>query len=993
VDTETITVTVNPRPTGVITGTQTICNGSSASLSIAVTGTGPWSGTLSNGAVFSGSSSPISVSVSPSSATTYTIATLVDDNCTATGADLSGSAIVSVNDRPTGALSGSGTICVGGSVNLSIVVSGTGPWSGTLSNGDAFSGSSSPISVSVSPASTVALTIATLSDANCSALSGDLSGSSSITVAPAPFVSINGTDNLCYGSSSFVNFIGLPNAIVSYTINAGPVQTIVLNAGGFNSLNTGALTASTTYDLVDVSNGVCTLSASGSAVLTVAPALTAGISSTSPICQGTGTNVNFTGTPLATITYNINGGSDLTIALDGTGNASVSTGPLFSSSITFNLVSVDDGNCSNTVSGSTVINTIEAPEAEISGSTAICSGSSTTISFTGTPGAIVTYTINAGPNQTILLNGSGLASFGTGSLTSLTTFDLVDVTLGTCTSPLSGSAVVTMLSNLYFFDSDGDGFGDAGISSCTPLIGYVNNSGDCDDSDAAFNPNTNWYADLDGDGYGSFIYVTQCSDPLVAGIVILGGDCNDANASVYPGGSEICANGIDDDCDGFVDEGCVPGPANDQFASAVNVSLSGVAYPAGNCYNGTTVNASVSPQGTPANVLPACGHDVWYKIVAPSPGLRVSVSTSSMNVVVELHNAGGSLIDTENAISGVGNEIMSTSGLTEGDTYYIAVRSYNGVTGTFSICVQALLDSECEAGSGTFDLCTNLKPKFTSAHQYIYHFAPTSFVGPTVSYSASGQIALSLPALGLRHGETYDVTVDSYFNVQNAAPASDAQTIIGSTVSSITIANHADLRTKSTQVCPSTIFKGTTIQAKPFICSSVNNTIEFQEVTDCTGTMTIGSTFTTTTSGASPNKNLAQVGGIQTGKWYKVRWRPNFSYGPGVYGSYDVIHVVASSSAEAEEINTDQLSALKVVIYPNPNDGNSIYLNLDGVKSSAVSVRILDQTGKVVDIQQFAADGLLQTQLEFANGLSNGIYLVEIVDGVTISTVKMIVMK
>jgi hypothetical protein len=54
-----------------------------------------------------------------------------------------------------------------------------------------------------------------------------------------------------------------------------------------------------------------------------------------------------------------------------------------------------------------------------------------------------------------------------------------------------------------------------------------------DNSVAAWNPDQ---LDADGDGVGA---VT---------------DCNDANASVHPGALEIC-NGIDDDCDGLVDEG------------------------------------------------------------------------------------------------------------------------------------------------------------------------------------------------------------------------------------------------------------------------------------------------------------------------------------------------------------------------------------------------------------------------------------------------------
>ena len=76
---------------------------------------------------------------------------------------------------------------------------------------------------------------------------------------------------------------------------------------------------------------------------------------------------------------------------------------------------------------------------------------------------------------------------------------------------------------------------------------------DCDGNiDNGFALNT-FYTDQDGDQYG------DSNSPVLAcvqgpGMVVNGGDCDDNNALVHPGLVEIC-NGIDDDCDGIVDDG------------------------------------------------------------------------------------------------------------------------------------------------------------------------------------------------------------------------------------------------------------------------------------------------------------------------------------------------------------------------------------------------------------------------------------------------------
>jgi hypothetical protein len=72
--------------------------------------------------------------------------------------------------------------------------------------------------------------------------------------------------------------------------------------------------------------------------------------------------------------------------------------------------------------------------------------------------------------------------------------------------------------------------------------------------------------DVDGDGY--CVGETTGGEP--------GGDCAAEDASRSPGAREVCGNGMDDDCDAHVDEGCKPCSAHATCTSASEACVNGV---------------------------------------------------------------------------------------------------------------------------------------------------------------------------------------------------------------------------------------------------------------------------------------------------------------------------------------------------------------------------------------------------------------------------------
>ena len=99
------------------------------------------------------------------------------------------------------------------------------------------------------------------------------------------------------------------------------------------------------------------------------------------------------------------------------------------------------------------------------------------------------------------------------------------------------------------YDLDGDGY-----AACAD---------DCDDSNPDARPGGVESCDgVDNDCDGTVDEGTPCYDDDGDGFTEEDGDCNDGDVAVSPGAEEVQGNGVDDDCDGVVDQGSDDGDAD-----------------------------------------------------------------------------------------------------------------------------------------------------------------------------------------------------------------------------------------------------------------------------------------------------------------------------------------------------------------------------------------------------------------------------------------------
>lgn len=432
-------------------------------------------------------------------------------------------------------------------------------------------------------------------------------------------------------------------------------------------------------------------------------------------------------------------------------------------------------------------------------------------------------------------------------------------------------------------------------------------------------------------------------------------------------------------------------------------------YPSCIVSNSSLAGCAESPQTASFRVSPTNGNqDTWFRFRVPdfsTGNVVITAVAPAMNLGLKLYTDAGVAIPgaEANATSSItaGERLIVT--LTPGTFYRIAVKNMgtNSAAG-FTICVNHLRPMGCSSVSAG-SLCSTFSGAYTGANQYTYTFTNSS--NPSEQFTkvisggtgfASTTVAMST-VKGLRYGTTYNVQIDGQYLITDAAGATSTLNVTG--------ANPTCTFTTVTQ--PATVLAAADRAPTARRLNSILSTGWVCGVVDYEWRVNFGS---------SVNRGFAerfiranQLPTVTGPGLYTIDIRPLFSDGtptgvtPGDWGTaYDLL-IVAFANEEQQEAGDafsiveadrqDLGNGVTTALYPNPNNGEQVYVNLTGIKSDKVQIRVIDGMGRQVMNSQYSVNGSLSTMLEFNQQLTGGLYLVEYIFDGEVHTQRMVVTK
>ena len=444
--TTSATVLVNPIPTVNILSMGTICKDDEVTLTA-----------ISNATTFNWNSghNTAAITVSPSVSSTYTVLVTDENGCTNTA-----SMQITVNPLPQLYVSGQTSICQGDTAHLNA----TGGVSYLWSNGqyDANIAVTTPGSYTV-----------TATGANGCEATTQLA----VTVNPLPTATVTESVEICRGQQAQLSTDAPTGCTFSWSTGSHQSRIFTSEAGEYQVTVTNANQCSRVYQSYVIVHELPAINITGE----------------TEICQGQSTTLTVTGD--AVTQYEWNSGEQ-------NANITVSTPGQYS------VTATNSYGCTSTVSRSVVVHTLPVPA--ISGTQAICKGSSTSLTATGgvsylwsTGSTASSIAVSPITNQSYSVTVTDLYGCEANTSALVTVNSLPTISFSGSTSVCAGTSTSVTASGAssYIWST---GSQDATVSLSQAGIYYVTatNSNQCVNTDSiqiTVNPNPN--VQISGDDY------------------------------------------------------------------------------------------------------------------------------------------------------------------------------------------------------------------------------------------------------------------------------------------------------------------------------------------------------------------------------------------------------------------------------------------------------------------------------------------------------------
>jgi gliding motility-associated-like protein len=260
------------------------------------------------------------------------------------------------------------------------------------------------------------------------------------------------TNEQCGSSNATITASGfIPGTTysVSYTDNSvvvGPTNYIA-NSNGQIILS--GLNAGTYADFNFQINGCTILVATPIVITNFSPTITQ-VTSNTEICVGGNAVFTIEGSPNFTVSYTINAGVPQTVTLNASGLATVTITTPPAGNVVLQLINIFNPSCSIPVTNSSTVLVNALPTATLSVvDSNICLGvGNAEFIITGTPNAVVSYTVNGGAPETITIGALGTVPLTMNLPTSNVTVTLTGISLGICSNVITGQAGTVVITSI-----------------------------------------------------------------------------------------------------------------------------------------------------------------------------------------------------------------------------------------------------------------------------------------------------------------------------------------------------------------------------------------------------------------------------------------------------------------------------------------------------------------------------------------------------------------